>query len=65
LKLRLKRLLVTDRLPGSGKHSSNGYAFYSQKPQGSGVEVMFSGFEAFALMAALIVLEHGIPKPRS
>jgi hypothetical protein len=27
---------------------------------GSGVEVMFSGYEAFALMIALIVLELGI-----
>ena len=37
LKLRMKRLLVTDRRLGRGKLSDNsadrGYAFYSQSPQ--------------------------------
>jgi hypothetical protein len=68
LKLRMKRLLVTDRRLGGSKRSdhkaSHRYAFYSHKPQGSGVEVMFSDYEAFALMAALIVLEHGIPQAK-
>ena len=68
LKLKMKRLLVTDRRLGRGKRSDDKadrrYAFYSQKPQGSGVEVMFSGYEAFALLAALIVLEHGIPQAK-
>jgi hypothetical protein len=68
LKLKMKRLLVTDRRLGRGKRSDdkghNRYAFYSQRPQGSGVEVMFSGYEAFALLAALIVLEHGIPQAK-
>jgi hypothetical protein len=68
LKLRTKRLLVTDRRLGRGKRSDDRadhrYAFYSQRPQGSGVEVMFSGYEAFALLAALIVLEHGIPQAK-
>jgi hypothetical protein len=68
LKLKMKRLLVTDRRLGHGKRSDDKghhrYAFYSQRPQGSGVEVMFSGYEAFALLAALIVLEHGIPQAK-
>src|SRR6516165_2199928 len=68
LKLRMKRLLVTDRRLGGGKPSNlkagHRYAFYSQKPQGSGVEVLFNGYEAFAVMAALIVLEHGIPQAK-
>ncbi len=68
LKLRMKRLLVTDRRLGRGKRSDHKagprYAFFSQRPQGSGVEVMFSGYEACALMAALIVLEHGIPQAK-
>ena len=64
LKLKMKRLLVTDRRLGRGKRSDNRYAFYRQRPQGSGVEVMFSGYEAFALLAALIVLEHGIPQAK-
>jgi hypothetical protein len=68
LKLKMKRLLVTDRRLGRGKRSDDKadhrYAFYSQRPQGSGVEVMFSGYEAFALLAALIVLEHGLPQAK-
>jgi hypothetical protein len=67
LRLRLKRLLVADRRVGRPKSKGNGrrhYAFYGSEPPGSGVEVMFSGYEAFALMAALIVLEHGIPQAK-
>jgi len=68
LKMKMKRLLVTDRRLGRGKRSGDKagrrYAFYSQKPQGSGVEVMFSGYEAFALLASLILLEHGIPQAK-
>jgi hypothetical protein len=68
LKLKLKRLLVADRHLGRGKRSAARaeprYAFYSHKPMGSGVEVIFSGYEAFALMIALIVLEHGIPQAK-
>jgi hypothetical protein len=66
LKLRLHRLLVTDRRLGRGKRGRNAgdsrYAFYRQEPPGSGVEVMFSGFEAFALLVAIMLLEHGIPQ---
>jgi hypothetical protein len=68
LKLKLKRLLVADRQLGRAKRSAGRadrrYAFYSAKPMGSGVEVMFSNYEAFALMMALIVLEHGIPQAK-
>jgi hypothetical protein len=59
LKLRLKRLLVTDRRAG---RSGRGYAFYSQQPPGSGVEVLFLDYEAFALLVALSLLEHGMPQ---
>lgn len=66
LKLRMKRLLVTDRRLGRGKQggADRRYAFYSHKPRGSGVEVMFSAYEAFALLAALILLGHGIPQAK-
>jgi hypothetical protein len=63
LKLRMKRLLVTDRRLGRAKQGG-AYAFYSHKPRGSGVEVMFSAYEAFALLAALILLGHGIPQAK-
>jgi len=66
LKLRLHRLLVVDRRLGRGKRTrdraGDRYAFYSQEPPGSGVEVMFSGYEAFAVLVAIMLLEHGIPQ---
>ncbi len=66
LKLRLKRLLVTDRRAGRGKRTPENpkrqYAFYSHEAPGSGVEVMFSAYEAFALSTGLLMLEHGIPQ---
>ena len=66
LRFRLKRLLVTDRRLGNNATSNEKrdrrYAFYSQKPQGSGNEVMFSTYEAFALLAAIMLLEHGLPQ---
>jgi hypothetical protein len=66
LKFRLKRLLVTDRRLGrdanSEEEGDRHYAFYSQEPPGSGIEVMFSGYEAFAQLAAIMLLEHGLPQ---
>jgi hypothetical protein len=66
LRFRLKRLLVTDRRLGSNAKSDHEeerhYAFYSQKPSGSGTEVMFSAYEAFALLAGIKLLEHGFPQ---
>jgi hypothetical protein len=66
LKFRLKRLLVTDRHLGcdanSDEEGDRHYAFYSGDPPGSGTEVMFSGYEAFALLAAVMLLEHGLPQ---
>jgi hypothetical protein len=66
LAIKMKRLLVTDRRLGRGKQGGGhrGYAFYSDKPPGSGAEVMFIGYEAFALLAALVVLNHGIPQAK-
>ena len=62
LKLRLKRLLVTDRRLVRGKATEKRFAFFSQEAPGSGTEVMFSHYEAFALLAGLRLLEHGIPQ---
>jgi hypothetical protein len=66
LRFRIKRLLVTDRHSGCDGHSEEEgdrhYAFFSQKPPGSGTEVKFSGYEAFALSAATMLLEHGLPQ---
>jgi hypothetical protein len=62
LKLRLKRLLVTDRRLVRRKATERRFAFFSQEAPGSGTEVMFSDYEAFALLAGLRLLEHGIPQ---
>jgi hypothetical protein len=68
LKLRIKRLLVTDRRLGregrSGKEEDRHYAFFDQEPPGSGTEIMFSAYEAFALLVGVLLLEHGFPQAR-
>jgi hypothetical protein len=60
VRFRIKRLLVSDR--ATLVDDDQNYAFFGQKPPGSGVEVMFSAYEAFALLAAIILLEHGLPQ---
>jgi hypothetical protein len=66
LKFRLKRMLAADRSFGrrskSRDESERRYAFYSAEPPGSGTEVMFSGYEAFALSVGIMLLEHRIPQ---
>lgn len=66
LRFRIKRLLVADRRFGRDARSNEiedrQYAFYSDEPAGSGVEVMFSSYEAFAVLAAIVLLEHGWPQ---
>src|SRR5437899_12423226 len=66
LKFRIKRLLVTDRRLGrngkSAKEEDQHYAFFGQEPPGSGHEIMFTAYEAFALLAAVIVREQGLPE---
>jgi hypothetical protein len=63
---RVKRLLDTDRTLGRNKQSTNSelanYAFYSDDSPGKGVEVEFSGYEAFALLIGLQLLQHGWPQ---
>lgn len=64
LRVRIKRLLDADRLLGHEAESDRqgSYAFYSHKAPGSGTEVWFSGYEAFALLVALRLLDHGWPQ---
>jgi len=66
LRTRLKRLLDTDRALGRSTHSSDAeranYAFYSADAPGSGVEIWFSGHEAFALLIGLQMMRHGWPQ---
>ena len=63
---RIKRLLDADRnlprtsLPKTPKPTN--YAFYSSDFPGKGAEVLFSGYEAFALFIGLQMLNHNWPQ---
>jgi hypothetical protein len=63
LRHRLKRLLDTDR--ALVRNSGLAYAFYAGRAPGSGVEVWFSAYEAFALLVAFKLLEHGFPQQKA
>jgi hypothetical protein len=66
LRTRIKRLLDTDRNEGRNVRSKdpekNQYAFYSEDAPGSGVEISFSEYEAFAVHLGLRLLAHGWPQ---
>lgn len=66
LRTRIKRLLETDRAFGANPRAQDAqratYAFYSAEPPGSGVEVWFSSYEAFAVLTGLRLLAHGWPQ---
>ena len=66
LRTQLKRLLDTDRAGGRQSRSRNparaSYAFYSAEPPGTGVEIWFSVYEAFALLIGLLLLRHRWPQ---
>jgi len=63
---RLKRLLETDRNLGRSKRSADperaNFAFFTMDAPGRGVEIWFSGYEAFALLTGLRLLQHGWPQ---
>ncbi len=63
---RIKRLLETDRALGRNKRSADperaNFAFYSQEAPGRGVENWFSGYEAFALLVGLRLMQWGLPQ---
>jgi hypothetical protein len=66
LRIRLKRLLQTDRGLGRSKRSADpvraNFAFYSMERPGRGREVWFSAYEAFALLIGLRLMHHGWPQ---
>ena len=65
----LKRLLDTDRSLGRSAKSVDPekatYAFFSQDAAGSGIEVRFQEYEAFALLIGGRFLEHGFPQQKA
>ncbi|MGX9393847.1 hypothetical protein ACWX0K_13325 [Nitrobacteraceae bacterium UC4446_H13] len=66
LRTRTKRLLDADRAQGCTKRSDDpersNYAFYTGAAPGRGVEVNFTGYEAFALQTGARMLDHGWPQ---
>lgn len=65
LETKLKRLLEKDRALGRTPRSRNpersNFAFFSAEAPGTGTEIWFSAYEAFALYMALSLHEHGWP----
>ena len=63
---RIKRLLDADRALGRSPRASDPmlahYAFYSSESPGRGADVLFSDYEAFALMLGLQMLNHNWPQ---
>ena len=66
VRTRIKRLLDSDRALGCDVQSDNParrvFAFYGDEAPGRGTEIWFSGYEAFALLVGLRVLNHGWPQ---
>jgi hypothetical protein len=63
---RLRRLYAADRSLGRRPRSRNEfehrYAFFSDAPPGTGADILFTDYEAFASLAAVMLLEHGLPQ---
>ena len=60
---RLKRLLALDRSePRAAGEAKHHFAFFDEKPRGKGVDVLFPGYEAFALFLANTMLEARFPQ---
>src|SRR4051812_16374572 len=66
LRMQIKRLLAVDRVLGRKPRSNDAeqanYAFFSEEPPGTGADILFSEYEAFALLTALRMLENGWPQ---
>src|SRR5262245_13349341 len=66
LRTRIKRLVEVDRNLGRNPRSRDPvlstFAFFSQEAPGTGADVQFSEYEAFALLNALRIMHHGWPQ---
>jgi hypothetical protein len=60
---RVKRLLELDRSLGRNRASRNAeeanFAFFTDEAPGRGADILFSEYEAFALLNGLVILQHG------
>ena len=66
IKFRLKRLYAADRglgrRPRASAEADRLYAFFTDDPPGTGADILFTGYDAFASLAAILLLEHGLPQ---
>jgi hypothetical protein len=66
LRTRIKRLLELDRSQGRKVRSKDpeegNFAFFSEEAPGTGVDISFSEYEAFALINGLRLMNHGWPQ---
>jgi hypothetical protein len=63
LRTRIKRLLELDRSTGrSNDVKEFNFAFFSDQAPGTGADISFSEYEAFALLNGLRIMEHGWPQ---
>ena len=66
LRTRIKRLLELDRSLGRKLRSKDpeeaNFAFFSDEAPGTGADILFSEYEAFALLNGLRIMGHGWPQ---
>jgi hypothetical protein len=66
LRTRIKRLLELDRSIGRKVRSEEpeqaNFAFFSEEAPGTGADILFSEYEAFALLNGLRIMDHGWPQ---
>jgi hypothetical protein len=66
LRTRIKRLLELDRSMGRkvryGDAEEANFAFFSEEAPGTGADISFSEYEAFALLNGLRMMDHGWPQ---
>ena len=66
LRTRIKRLLELDRSIGRKLRSKNAeeanFGFFSEEAPGTGADISFSEYEAFALINGLRIMQHGWPQ---
>jgi hypothetical protein len=66
LRTRIKRLLELDRSLGRKRRSKDteeaNFGFFSEEAPGTGADISFSEYEAFALLNGLRIMAHGWPQ---
>jgi len=66
VRTRIKRLLELDRSRGrkvrSNDPEAGNFAFFSEEAPGTGADISFSEYEAFALLNGLRIMNHGWPQ---